>query len=49
MVATSVIKSTKLMNCSFLIVNDMLLSYHCKIELLNGLVPTAQLVSPQHL
>jgi len=49
MTVTSVVKPCKIMNCPFLIVNDVVLAYHCKLELLNGLVPVAQMVNPDHL
>lgn len=49
MVATSVVKPSRTMNCAFLIVNEVVLAYHCKMELLNGLIPVAHLVNPEHL
>lgn len=49
MVATSVVHPSKIMNCSFLIVNDVVLAYHCKLELLNGFVSIAEVVNPDYL
>lgn len=49
MIATSVVHPNKIMNCPFLIINDVVLAYHCKLELLNGLIPVAETVNPDHL
>lgn len=49
LIVTSVARPSKHMNNPFLLVNEVILAYHCRLELLNNLSPTAEIIHPNYL